>query len=67
MLSTVLNSERVIQVNIEIRRAFVRLSVQSGKRLERSGALERLEPLERTDPHDESKDDLGKALKSVNQ
>jgi hypothetical protein len=31
------------------------------ERLER---LELLEPLERTDPHDEIKDDLGKSLKS---
>jgi len=51
MLSSVLNSERAIEVNIEIMRAFVRVREMLGAHRELAGKLKELES--RIQDHDE--------------
>ena len=63
MLSTVLNSERAIEVNIEIMRVFVRLREMLGAQREMAAKLEELE--KRIQDHDESIEAIFEAIRQL--
>ena len=63
MLSTVLNSERAIEVNIEIMRVFVRLREMLGAQRELAAKLEELE--KRIQDHDESIEAIFEAIRQL--
>jgi len=63
MLSSVLNSERAIKVNIEIMRAFVKLREIISTHKELAGKLAELE--KRTTEHDEHIQDIFQAIRQL--
>ena len=63
MLSTVLNSERAIEVNIEIMRAFVRIREMLGAHKELAGKLKELE--HRIKDHDEQIQSIFEAIRQL--
>ena len=63
MLSTVLNSERAIEVNIEIMRAFVRVREMLGAQKDLAAKLKELE--NRIQDHDESIEAIFEAIRQL--
>ncbi len=63
MLSSVLNSQRAIQVNITIMRVFVRIRQTTGTQRALAGKLVELE--ERIQDHDEQITDIFKAIRQL--
>ena len=63
MLSTVLNSERAIEVNIEIMRAFVRVREMLGAHRELAARLKELE--NRIQDHDEQIQTIFEAIRQL--